>query len=178
MGNHIRIVSGPTLYFIPINRTGNFIRLSQLAHTAWRGDGHYISIVGIQPNFMLKKRMSGKTWLEQYHTGRINPYVATTFRNLYSVGFGPWVLCLLGSAKSKKSLGDHWITVFYSVASIICNAASWNSVSCSTLLFTATLCNVAQHHTSLRQYAMHHHTVWHHEIQHSECMHLVGTYRV
>ena len=39
MGNHIRIVFGPTLYYIPINRNINFIRLSELAHTAWRGDG-------------------------------------------------------------------------------------------------------------------------------------------
>ena len=56
----------------------------------------------IQPNFMLMKRMSARTWLEQYTTGWINPHVVTTFRNRYSVGFGPWVLCLLGSAKLRS----------------------------------------------------------------------------
>ena len=38
MGTHIRIAFGPT-YFIPINRNIYIIRLSKLAHTAWRGDG-------------------------------------------------------------------------------------------------------------------------------------------
>ena len=39
MGNLIRIVFDPTLYFVPINRNRNFKRLSELAHTAWREDG-------------------------------------------------------------------------------------------------------------------------------------------
>ena len=89
MGNHIWIGFGPTLYFIPINRYRNFIRFSELAYMAWRGDGpsHSTFILSIQ-NFKLRKRMSAKTWLEQYPTGWINPYVVTTFRNLYSLGFG------------------------------------------------------------------------------------------
>ena len=37
--NHIRIVFGSTLYFIPINRNRNFIPVSELAQAACRRDG-------------------------------------------------------------------------------------------------------------------------------------------
>ena len=63
MGNHNRIVFGPTLYFIPINRNRNSIRLLELAHTAaWNGRWAItFPLYLIQPNFKLRKRMSGKT---------------------------------------------------------------------------------------------------------------------
>ena len=73
----------------------------------------------MQGNHLAYAATQGITRLELYPnpTNWINPYLVRTFKNRYSLGFGPWVLCLLWSAETKKSLGDHWITAFYSVAS-------------------------------------------------------------
>ena len=70
----VRSIFSPKLYFIPINRNRNIIRLSELAHTAWRGEGqsHFHWIWFSKFVFMLRKRISGKTWLERYPAGWIN----------------------------------------------------------------------------------------------------------
>ena len=113
MGNHILIVFGPELYFIPINRNWNFIRLSELAHTTWRGDVHYIFIV-----FGITKFHVEETYVWWNVIGallcRLNQSVSlSTFSNRYSDGFGSWVPWFLGNfgdwdifavAERKKSL--------------------------------------------------------------------------
>ena len=73
MGNHIRIVFHPTLYFILLNWNINFVRLSQLAHSAWRGDGshfHYIwsRQISCRENVCLVKR----DWSSTLHAALIS----------------------------------------------------------------------------------------------------------
>ena len=74
MGNHIEIVFGPTLYFIPINCNSNFIRLSQLEYTQLEGEMvSYISFV-----FCLTKFHVGETYVLYNVIGAV-PYRLNQF---------------------------------------------------------------------------------------------------
>ena len=136
MGNHIGIVFGPALNFIKIKRNINFIRLSELAHTAWREEGHYISIVfgpikfHVEETYVIVKRdWSSTLQAESMRTSlqRLEIGILSVSASMSLVFAG---ICQNYEEVIRWSL-DHHIS------------------QCSTLLFTATSCNVVQHHSSL-----------------------------
>ena len=108
MANHIRIVFGPTLYFIPINRNRNFIRLSELALTAWRRDGpsHFHCIwfnqISCWENICLLKR----DWLITLHVESIRSSLQHLKIGILSVSAHESCVCWAVSLPLPSSHGS------------------------------------------------------------------------
>ena len=106
MGNHIRIVYDPTLYFIQINCNTNFIRLSELAHTAWRGDGHYISIVFSPTKLYVKENVClvKRDWRSTLKTKSIRTSLQRLEIGIQSISAHEFCVYWKGLKKLERSL--------------------------------------------------------------------------